>query len=309
MVLTPAAIGLEDEGRPAFGRATGVMASPSSSGMGFLFLPVAHEGNQMAQQVSIRRVSKRFRQNNLAERDLAVLHEVDLSIAPGEFVAILGPSGCGKSTLLRMIAGLEQPTAGTLQIGDRVVDKADPRCAIVFQEPRLFPWKRVSANVSVGARRLHAPASPDAWLERVGLTDFADCYPHQLSGGMAQRVALARALIGRPEVLLLDEPFAALDALTRLQMQDLLADVCANLGATAVMVTHDADEALHLADRVFVMSHRPAVIVETVRVDLPRPRRRGDPAIAELRSQILRHFGFDHGGTLRTASHTAVAAD
>jgi ABC-type nitrate/sulfonate/bicarbonate transport system ATPase subunit len=263
----------------------------------------------MAQQVSIQRVSKRFRHNGGADRDLAVLHEIDLTIAPGEFVSILGPSGCGKSTLLRMIAGLEQPTAGTLQIGARVVDKADPRCAIVFQEPRLFPWKRVTANVSVGARRLRAPASPDSWVERVGLTGFADCYPHQLSGGMSQRVALARALIGQPEVLLLDEPFASLDALTRLQMQDLLADVCASLGTTVVMVTHDADEALHLADRVFVMSHRPAAVVETIRVDLPRPRRRGDPAIAELRSQILRHFGFDHGGTLQAISHTAVAAD
>ena len=263
----------------------------------------------MAQQVSIRRVSKHFRHTGDGERDLAVLQDVDLTIRPGEFVSILGPSGCGKSTLLRMIAGLEQATTGSLQIGDRVVDRADPRCAIVFQEPRLFPWKRVAANVSVGARRLRGPASPDEWLERVGLTGFAHCYPYQLSGGMAQRVALARALIGQPEVLLLDEPFAALDALTRLQMQDLLSEVCATLGTTAVMVTHDADEALHLADRVFVMSHRPATIVETIRVDLARPRRRGDPAIAALRSRILGHFGFEHGGALRTVSQNAVAAD
>jgi ABC-type nitrate/sulfonate/bicarbonate transport system ATPase subunit len=146
----------------------------------------------------------------------------------------------------------------------------------------------------VGARRLRERPPVDEWLARVGLEGFARSYPHQLSGGMAQRVALARALIGQPAVLLLDEPFAALDALTRLRMQDLLAGVCAQLGTTAVMVTHDVDEALHLADRVVIMGSRPAGIVEVVKVDRPRPRERGDEVLAHQRSAILRHFGFEH---------------
>jgi ABC-type nitrate/sulfonate/bicarbonate transport system ATPase subunit len=259
----------------------------------------------MAQVVSIRGVSKQFGGSTA----LPVLNAVDLTVEAGEFVAILGPSGCGKSTLLRLIGGLDQPSDGEVWIADRVVDRSDPRCAVVFQEPRLFPWKRVAANVAVGARRTSAAESPEAWLERVGLSGFAHCYPHQLSGGMSQRVALARALIGRPQVLLLDEPFAALDALTRLQMQDLLAEVCATLGTTTVMVTHDADEALYLADRIVVMSNRPATVVEMIPVHVPRPRRRGDPELAWLRSRILAHFGFETGAELQAPTFTGIAAD
>jgi ABC-type nitrate/sulfonate/bicarbonate transport system ATPase subunit len=259
----------------------------------------------MAQVVSVQGVSKQFGESAA----LSVLDAVELTVEAGEFVAILGPSGCGKSTLLRLIGGLDRPSAGEVWIGDRVVDRSDRRCAVVFQEPRLFPWKRVAANVAVGARRAKAVESPEAWLERVGLSGFAHCYPHQLSGGMSQRVALARALIGRPQVLLLDEPFAALDALTRLQMQDLLAEVCASLGTTTVMVTHDADEALHLADRIVVMSNRPATVVETIPVHVPRPRRRGDPELARLRSRILAHFGFETGAELQPPTLTGIAAD
>lgn len=244
----------------------------------------------MANAVTIHHATKTFRTSG---GGLPVLQSIDLSIAPGEFVAILGPSGCGKSTLLRMIGGLEYPTSGEVRLGDRIVTESDPSCAVVFQEPRLFPWKTVRANVAVGGRRRKERTQPDEWLGRVGLDGFGDSYPHQLSGGMAQRVALARALIGHPEVLLLDEPFAALDALTRLQMQDLLAHVCREIGATAVMVTHDVDEALHLADRVVVMSQRPATTLEIVAVNVPRPRRRGEPALDALRSRILRHFGFE----------------
>jgi sulfonate transport system ATP-binding protein len=259
----------------------------------------------MAESVAIKQVSKRFRQGGV---DLPVLHQIAFDIRPGEIVAILGPSGCGKSTLLRLIGGLDRPSAGEILLGNQVVTQADPRCAVVFQEPRLFPWKRVTANVAVGSRRLRERPSTDQWLERVGLTGFGESYPYQLSGGMAQRVALARALIGNPQVLLLDEPFASLDALTRLQMQDLLAGVCADLGTTAVMVTHDVDEALHLADRIVVMSQRPSTVVEIISVNRPRPRERGDATLAPLRSAILRHFGFDlaHGGP---AHRVAVAAD
>jgi ABC-type nitrate/sulfonate/bicarbonate transport system ATPase subunit len=180
---------------------------------------------------------------------------------------------------------------------------------MVFQEPRLFPWKRVTANVAVGARRSRSKPSTGEWLERVGLTGFGGSYPHQLSGGMAQRVALARALIGQPQVLLLDEPFASLDALTRLRMQELLAEVCQRLGTTVVMVTHDADEALYLADRIVVMCQRPATIVDTIHVNQPRPRRRGDLETARMRSRILTHFGFEVGGELRAPELLSVAAD
>lgn len=244
----------------------------------------------MPEPLHIRSASKTF--GNPGSTTRALL-PVSLDIEPGEFVVIVGPSGCGKSTLLRLIGGLETPSHGSIALGARAVDSVDPRCAIVFQEPRLFPWKRVDANIAIGARRSRARADPAALLDKVGLTGFARHYPNQLSGGMAQRVALARALISRPEVILLDEPFAALDALTRLQMQDLVNDICEAIGSTVVMVTHDIDEALHLADRIVIMSPRPGSIVEEIRIDTPRPRERGDIALAATRSRILHHFGFD----------------
>jgi sulfonate transport system ATP-binding protein len=256
----------------------------------------------MAESVALTRVGKQFRRGSEA---LQVLNQVDLQVMPGEFVAVLGPSGCGKSTLLRLIAGLDRPTSGAVTLAGRVVTDADPRCAVVFQEPRLFPWKTIAANVAVGARRVREKPSTESWLERVGLRGFGRSFPHQLSGGMAQRAALARALIGHPGVLLLDEPFAALDALTRMQMQDLLADVCAQVRPTVVMVTHDVDEALHLADRVVLMCHRPSTIVSTVRLDQVRPRRRGDATLAPLRAQILTHFGF--GSSLGASLNNAHA--
>ena len=244
----------------------------------------------MAEGVTIEGISKRFRRGR---EDLPVLRDVALRVAPGEVVALLGPSGCGKSTLLRLIAGLDRPSDGRVVIGDRPVTKADPRCAVVFQEPRLFPWKSVSANVAVGARRLRDRPDPAEWLGLVGLDGFGGSLPHQLSGGMAQRAALARALIGHPRVLLLDEPFASLDALTRLQMQDLLTGVCARLGPTVLLVTHDVDEALYLADRVVLLGGRPASVANILSVPLPRPRDRADPALVPLRARILAHFGFE----------------
>ncbi len=245
----------------------------------------------MAETVTLSRVGKLFR---TAQADLPVLDGIELAIAEGEFVAVLGPSGCGKSTLLRLIAGLERPSAGTVHLGDDEVGAVDPRCAMVFQEPRLFPWKTVAANVAVGARRAANPTSPAAMLELVGLTGFDGAYPYQLSGGMAQRAALARALIGQPGVLLLDEPFASLDALTRMRMQDLLVDACRAVRPTVVMVTHDVDEALYLADRIVILGRRPATVVATVEVSLAHPRDRGDSTLASLRAQILAHFGLAH---------------
>jgi sulfonate transport system ATP-binding protein len=263
------------------------------------------KGLFVPERLQIRGISKVFGKNGSA---IQALQPISLDIAPGEFLVIVGPSGCGKSTLLRLIGGLETPSSGSLNIGERKVDSVDPRCAIVFQEPRLFPWKKVDANVAVGARRLNSKPNPQVLLEKVGLQGFEHAYPNQLSGGMAQRVALARALIGGPQVILLDEPFAALDALTRLQMQDLVNDVCGSIGSTVVMVTHDIDEALHLADRIVVMSARPGTIVEELRIDVPRPRERGDAHLAALRSRILRHFGFDTC-TESAPVVTATAAD
>jgi ABC-type nitrate/sulfonate/bicarbonate transport system ATPase subunit len=253
----------------------------------------------MAESVALARVGKQFTRG---QETLPVLNHVDLQVQAGEFVAILGPSGCGKSTLLRLIAGLDRPTSGAVTLADRVVTRADPRCAVVFQEPRLFPWKTVAANVAVGARRVKEKPSTETWLERVGLTGFGGSFPHQLSGGMAQRAALARALIGHPGVLLLDEPFASLDALTRMQMQDLLADVCAQVKPTVVMVTHDVDEALHLADRIVLMSHRPSTIVSTVHLDQPHPRQGGVAPLAPIRARILAHFGFVDAGCSEPAA-------
>jgi ABC-type nitrate/sulfonate/bicarbonate transport system ATPase subunit len=245
----------------------------------------------VAEVLTLEHVGKVFSTNGEA---LQVLHDVHLTVASGEFVALLGPSGCGKSTLLRLIAGLEHPSNGSVRLGGQVVADTDPRCAFMFQEPRLFPWKTVAANIAVGARRSQNPPAPALFLNLVGLSGFEAAYPHQLSGGMAQRAALARALIGRPEILLLDEPFGALDALTRMQMQDLLVAACRSAAPTVVMVTHDVDEALYLADRIVVMGPRPASVLEIVAVPSVRPRDRGNPLLAELRARILAHFGLAH---------------
>lgn len=220
-----------------------------------------------------------------------VLRDVSMAVEPGEIVALLGPSGCGKSTLLRLVAGLDQPSAGEVRVDGHVVSGIDPRCAVVFQEPRLFPWRTVASNVRVGARDRSNSDEVQHWLDLVGLTGFERHLPKQVSGGMAQRTALARALIGHPGVLLLDEPFAALDALTRLQMQDLLVDVASRTGATVLLVTHDVDEALYLADRVVVLGGRGDGIVDTVDVPFDRPRDRGTPGLAPLRASLLRRFG------------------
>jgi sulfonate transport system ATP-binding protein len=260
----------------------------------------------MSASLEIRNVDKRFRKGRA---ELQALGGIDLEVMPGEFIAIVGPSGCGKSTLLRLVAGLDAASNGAILLDGRPVAKADPRCAIMFQEPRLFPWKRVSHNVATGARRTREKPSPERWLEMVGLRGFERHWPHELSGGMVQRVALARALIGHPQVLLLDEPFGALDALTRLHMQDLLNAVCSKIGATVVMVTHDIDEALYLADRVVVMCPRPGTIVETVTIPSHRPRDRSDPAIARLKPRILRHFGFEEPCTESAAEIFGAAAD
>jgi len=202
---------------------------------------------------------------------------VSFQIMRGEFVCLLGPSGCGKSTVLNTIAGFETLYAGTVSIAGKAVTGPGPDRGMVFQQPHLFPWKSVRSNISHGPSMLgktakEARAIADDLIAMIGLTKFADAYPHTLSGGMQQRVAIARALANRPGVLLMDEPFGALDAQTRVVMQESLLSLWAQVGTTIVFVTHDIDEAIFLADRVLIMSAGPGRILRDLRIALPRPR-------------------------------------
>ncbi|UGY12715.1 ABC transporter ATP-binding protein [Bradyrhizobium septentrionale] len=228
---------------------------------------------------------------------LPVLDNVNLSIAPGEFVALLGPSGCGKSTLLRLVAGLEKPRSGTLREDEARITGPHPSRVVVFQDPTLFPWRSVWDNVALGLEAqgiLKAQRHRvDAVIELVGLSSFRNAYPHQLSGGMAQRVALARALVNDPKILVLDEPLGKLDSLTRIAMQSELVALWQRKGFTTLLVTHDVEEALVLANRVIVLSDRPARIKADIAVARPYPRHRGDPYLAELRKQILGLLGLE----------------
>lgn len=228
---------------------------------------------------------------------LQVLDDIDLEVAPGEFVALLGPSGCGKSTLLRLVAGLEPATAGRLTQDGAPITHPDPSRIVVFQDPTLYPWRSVRDNVALGLQARGVLKTQghrvDEALQRVGLSDFAKAFPHQLSGGMAQRVALARALVNDPRLLVLDEPLGKLDSLTRIAMQSELVALWQRSGFSALLVTHDVEEALFLANRVIVLSDRPARVVAELTVDLPYPRHRGHPRLAELRHEALRHLGLD----------------
>ncbi|HDR8861823.1 TPA: ABC transporter ATP-binding protein [Burkholderia territorii] len=245
-------------------------------------------------RIDIRRVSHAF---DGPGGPLPVLDDVTLSVAAGEFVALLGPSGCGKSTLLRLVAGLDAARQGVIAQDGVPIERPDPSRIVVFQDPTLYPWRRVRANVALGleARGVARTAQHrvDDALARVGLQEFANVFPHQLSGGMAQRVALARALVNDPRLLILDEPLGKLDSLTRLTMQAELTALWQRDGFSALLVTHDVEEALFLAQRVIVFGPRPARIVAELHVDLPYPRHRGDPRLAELRHEALRHLGLD----------------
>jgi NitT/TauT family transport system ATP-binding protein len=226
---------------------------------------------------------------------LPVLEDIRLDIAPGEFVALLGQSGCGKSTLLRLVAGLEPATHGAIFQDGAPITRPDPSRIVVFQDPTLFPWRTVWDNVALGPQaqgRLKAhKASVDAALRKVGLEGFAKSWPHQLSGGMAQRVALARALVNDPKLLILDEPLGKLDSLTRLEMQSELVSLWQKNGFSVLLVTHDVEEALFLAQRVVIFSPRPAKIVTEIVIDRPYPRHRDDPRLTSLRHEVLDRLG------------------
>ncbi|MCL4069347.1 ABC transporter ATP-binding protein [Pseudomonas sp. GX19020] len=243
--------------------------------------------------LTIRNLGKTY------ETGTRALAGINLTVAPGEILAIVGGSGCGKSTLLRILAGLEQATHGEVAIDETALDGPHEKIGIIFQEARLFPWLTVRRNVGFGLAGLpHAvrEARISATLARVGLTDKANALPRQLSGGQAQRVSIARALVTEPEVLLLDEPFSALDAFTKADLQQHLLQIHAKTepSPTLIIVTHDIEEAILLADRVIVMCPNPGRIAEDFPVDLPRRRARGDEGFEALRHRILDTLNLSH---------------
>lgn len=235
-----------------------------------------------AATLDIKELSKQY---EVKDKVLPVLEDVSLTIKPGEFVSIVGSSGCGKSTLLRLIVGLEENYQGNILLnGSRIAGTSLQR-GIVFQEHRLFPWLTVEKNVGLGLLNSDIPAAEKKKLiqehiELVGLNGFEKAYPYQLSGGMSQRVAIARALVNRPEILLLDEPFGALDALTRSHLQQELQHIWQKEGITMILVTHDVEEAVYLGDRVVIMEPRPGRIKKIVDIDLPHPRDRNSFAFS-----------------------------
>jgi len=246
-------------------------------------------------------VSKDFPAPDNPQARVLALNAVSLSLAAGELVSIVGPSGCGKSTLLRVIAGLDSPNSGELWIGDEPISGPNAERGLVFQDPNLFPWLTVRRNIQAGlvARGVlqEKRHEVDEFMRLVGLAAFANAFPHHLSGGMAQRVALARALINHPKVLLLDEPLGALDAFTRMRMQDEVLRLWQARRTTMLLVTHDIDEAIYMSDRIVIMTPSPGRIDQTIVVALHRPRQRSSPEFLRLRADILELLHFAGNAT------------
>jgi NitT/TauT family transport system ATP-binding protein len=251
----------------------------------------------MTESLSVERLEKRF-----TSHGRTAFEDINFSVRQGEFVALIGPSGCGKSTLLHIMAGLSEPTAGSVKLNGDVIKGPRPEMMFVFQQytKSIFPWKTVLENVLLGVK-YQSNASRKALeklcmehLELVGLGRYPHYYPYQLSGGMQQRVAIARALARRPKILLMDEPFSALDAMMRVELQDLLLRLWSDLGLTILFVTHDLDEALYLAQRIIMLSASPGRIAENVEVPLAYPRRqietRSEPAYLKLRERLYRNM-------------------
>lgn len=238
----------------------------------------------------VRNLSKNF---DVDGNKVNILNDVNLNIREGEFVAIVGHSGCGKSTLLKIIAGLLDYDSGKVTLGNKVVTKPDVDRGMVFQEHRLFPWLTIKDNVGIGLDKIENKEKEAIILKHlklVKLEGFKNVYPHQLSGGMSQRAAIARALVTSPKVLLLDEPFGALDALTKIMLQEEILKIWEKEKTTMIMVTHDIEEAVYLADRIVVMSERPGKIREIIEVNLGRRRDRGGADFARIKKKVLSYF-------------------
>ena len=254
----------------------------------------AVETQDQSGAIAVSDVRKIYR--SAAEEETVALDRVTLDIRPGEFVSLVGPSGCGKSTLLRLIAGLDTPLAGALTLDGEPIAGPHHKRGLVFQDPTLFPWLTVEKNIAFGpaARGIRGGGGGEVqeYIRLVGLDGFQNAYPHQLSGGMAQRVALARALVNHPKVLLLDEPLGALDAFTRMQMQDEILRIWEDRGTTMILVTHDVDEAVYMSDRIVIMTPRPGKIQQVLDVPIGRPRARNHPDFFRIRSKILEILHF-----------------
>jgi ABC-type nitrate/sulfonate/bicarbonate transport system ATPase subunit len=247
----------------------------------------------MRTKIEVRELTKGFASG---KGRLDVIESVSFSVRDGEFVAIVGPSGCGKTTLLNLAAGFIRPDAGTVVIDGAPRSRPDSRGILISQQGSVFPWLTVRENLMFGLNG-HTPADhagiADHYADIVGLKGFEDSYPHELSGGMLKRAELARALVVKPEILYMDEPFAALDALMSLRMRNELLRILAEERHTVMLVTHDVEEAIHLADRILVLSSRPTRIVATFDVPFAHPRRLASVAAQELRIAILRELGVD----------------
>jgi ABC-type nitrate/sulfonate/bicarbonate transport system ATPase subunit len=258
--------------------------------------PMIEHAVAEASSLRVRGVSKYFAAVNGAAVGGLALDKVSLFVSAGELVSMVGPSGCGKSTLLRLIAGLIVATEGELLVGDEPITAPSAERGLVFQDPNLFPWLTVRRNIEAGlvARGVlkQERGEVDEFMRLVGLEAFADAFPHHLSGGMAQRVALARAMINHPKVLLLDEPLGALDAFTRMRMQDEVLRLWRAHRTTMLLVTHDIDEAIYMSDRIVIMTPRPGRIEQIIPIKMHRPRDRSSPDFLSLRSDILQTMHF-----------------
>ncbi|WP_426171691.1 ABC transporter ATP-binding protein [Pseudoduganella sp. R-31] len=241
----------------------------------------------MDAKISVNRIRKKF-------NALPVVDGVDFSVADGEFVAIVGPSGCGKSTLMKIVAGFEHPDEGSVAIDGKPMTKPSPKGIVISQHGSVFPWLTVQQNLMFGLNGDHhgdKAALADHYAEMVGLKGFENAYPHELSGGMLKRAEIARALVVKPEILYMDEPFSALDALMNLKMRNELLRVLSEERHTVLLITHDVEEAIYLADRILVLSPRPTRIQASFKVEQPHPRKLSTPELQQLKEEILSQLG------------------